>query len=40
MTPKQLSKELRTGSEDFLEERRGVIVLSLTGIGCMGLIAL
>ncbi|MDQ3198260.1 MAG: vitamin K epoxide reductase family protein [Verrucomicrobiota bacterium] len=40
MTPKELSKELRTGSGDFLEERRGVIALSLTAIGCMGLIAL
>ncbi len=40
MTPKQLSRELRTGSGDFLEERRGAIVLSLTAIGCMGLIAL
>ncbi len=40
MTPSQLSKELRTGEGDFLEERRGVIVLSLTAIGCMGLIAL
>ncbi len=40
MTPAQLSKELRTAEGDFLEERRGVIVLSLTAIGCMGLIAL
>ncbi len=40
MTPKKLSHELRTGSGDFLEERRGVIALSLTAIGCMGLIAL
>ena len=40
MTPTQLSKELRTGEGDFLEERRSVIVLSLTAIGCMGLIAL
>lgn len=40
MTPKQLSRELRTGSGDFLEERRGVIALSLTAVGCMGLIAL
>jgi uncharacterized membrane protein len=40
MTPTQLSKELRTGHGDFLEERRSVIVLSLTAIGCMGLIAL
>ncbi len=40
MTPAQLSKELRTAEGDFLEERRGVIVLSLTAIGCMSLIAL
>lgn len=40
MTATQLSKELRTGHGGFLEERRGVIALSLTAIGCMGLIAL
>lgn len=40
MTPKELSHELRTGSGDYLDERRGVIALSLTAIGCMGLIAL
>lgn len=40
MNPKQLSKELRHGRGDYLEERRGVIALSLTAIGCMGLIAL
>ena len=40
MNAKALSKELRTGSGDFLEERRGVVVASLTAIGCMGLIAL
>lgn len=40
MTPKQLSNELRNDSGNFIEERRGVIVLSLTAIGCMGLIAL
>lgn len=40
MTPKQLSHELRTSDGDFLAERRSVIVLSLTAIGCMGLIAL
>ncbi len=40
MKPKQLSAELRHGTGDFLEERRGVIALSLTAIGCMGLIAL
>ena len=40
MNPKQLSEQLRHDSGDFLEERRGVIMLSLTAIGCMGLIAL
>ena len=40
MNPKQLSRELRSGSGDFLEERRGIVALSLTAIGCMGLIAL
>jgi uncharacterized membrane protein len=40
MNAKQLSAQLRNGSGDFLEERRGVIALSLTAIGCMGLIAL
>lgn len=40
MKPRQLSEELRHGSGDFLEERRGVIALSLAAIGCMGLIAL
>ena len=39
MTPTQLSEELRTGEGDFLEERRTVVALSLTAIGCMGLIA-
>ncbi len=40
MTPKQLSAQLRNDSGSFLEERRGVVALSLTAIGCMGLIAL
>jgi uncharacterized membrane protein len=40
MNPKQLSEELRGGGGNFLEERRGIVVLSLTAIGCMGLIAL
>ena len=39
MTPTQLSRQLRTGEGDFLEERRSVVALSLTAIGCMGLIA-
>jgi uncharacterized membrane protein len=40
MNPKQLSQQLRQSSGDFLEERRGIIALSLTAIGCMGLIVL
>ncbi len=40
MNAKQLSAQLRHDSGNFLEERRGVIALSLTAIGCMGLIAL
>jgi uncharacterized membrane protein len=39
MTPSQLSEQLRNGSGHFLEERRSVVALSLTAIGCMGLIA-
>lgn len=39
MTPSQLSEQLRNGSGHFLEERRSVVLLSLTAIGCMGLIA-
>ena len=40
MNPTKLSNQLRCDSEDFLEERRSVIALSLTAIGYMGLIAL
>ncbi len=40
MTPTQLSEQLRTASGDYLYERRGIVVASLTAIGCMGLIAL
>lgn len=36
MTAKELSNELRNGSGGFLEERRGVIALSLTAAGCVG----
>ncbi len=39
MTPAQLSEQLRSGSGHFLEERRGVVGLSLVAVGCMGLIA-
>ncbi len=40
MNPEQLSRELRHGSGNFLEERRGIIGASLVAIGCMGLIVL
>lgn len=40
MTPSQLSHQLRHDSGDFLDERRGIVIASLTAIGCMGLIAL
>lgn len=39
MTASELSRELRTAQGDFLEERRGVVALSLVAVGCMGLIA-
>lgn len=40
MTPTQLSHQLRHDSGDFLDERRGIVIASMTAIGCMGLIAL
>lgn len=40
MKPAQLSKQLRNDSGDFLEQRRAIVVASLTAVGCMGLIAL
>ena len=40
MNPKELSRELRQGRGDFLEERRGIVAMSLAAIGCMGLIVL
>jgi uncharacterized membrane protein len=40
MNPEKLSYELRHGSSRFLQQRRGVVVLSLTAMGCMGLITL
>lgn len=39
MKPAELSQQLRRDSGDFLEERRGIVVASMTAIGCMGLIA-
>ncbi|CAN5525797.1 hypothetical protein BH20VER1_BH20VER1_11140 [soil metagenome] len=40
MKPSELSNQLRRESGDFLEERRGIVIASLTAVGCMGLIAL
>ena len=35
-----LSQQLRQGSGNFLEQRRGIVVLSLGALGCMALIGL
>ncbi len=40
MNPTELSQQLRNASGDFLDQRRGIVIASLTAIGCMGLIAL
>lgn len=40
MNAKQLSHELREGRGEYLHNRRGIVCLSLSAIGCMGLIAL
>jgi uncharacterized membrane protein len=40
LSPKALSRALRTGTSDALKKRRGVLALSLTAAGSMGLIAL
>lgn len=40
MKPADLSKQLRGDSGEFLDERRGIVIASMTAIGCMGLIAL
>ncbi len=40
MTPTQLSEELREGSGEFLDKRRGIVALALAAAGAMGLIAL
>ena len=40
LSPKQLSRALRTGTSDALAKRRGVLALSLTAAGSMGLISL
>jgi uncharacterized membrane protein len=40
MKPAELSQQLRQDSGDFLEERCGIVALSLAAIGCMGLIVL
>lgn len=39
-SPKALSRALRTGTSDALKKRRGVLALSLTAAGSMGLISL
>lgn len=39
MEPHTLSRQLRLESNAHLEHRRGVVGMSLTAIGCMGLIA-
>ncbi len=40
LSPKRLSRALRTGTSDALKRRRSVLALSLTAAGSMGLIAL
>lgn len=40
LSPKQLSRALRTGTSDALKKRRGVLALSLAAAGSMGLISL
>ena len=40
LSPKQLSRALRKGTGDALKRRRGVLALSLTAAGSMGLISL
>ena len=40
MNPRQLSRELRLGESEFLDQRRGIVVLGLAAAGSMGLIAL
>jgi uncharacterized membrane protein len=40
VTPRQLSRELRTGEGGFLVQRRGIVACGLAAVGAMGLIAL
>jgi uncharacterized membrane protein len=40
MKPRELSRQLRQGTGAFLEQRRGIVVLSLATIGSMGMIVL
>ncbi len=40
MTPARLSKELREGGGEYLDQRRGIVVLGLAAAGAMGLVAL
>lgn len=40
LRPRELSRELRHGKGGYLPHRRGIIVLSLLSLGCMGFISL
>ncbi|MFA5515085.1 MAG: vitamin K epoxide reductase family protein [Desulfuromonadales bacterium] len=40
MNPAQLSRELREGHDPLLDNRRKMVGLALTAMGCMGLISL
>jgi len=40
MKPKKLSRDLRRGHDPLLDNRRKIVGLSFSAIGCMGLIAL
>jgi hypothetical protein len=40
MKPKKLSRELRQGHDPLLDNRRKIVGLSLSAMGCMGLISL
>jgi len=40
VTPRQLSRDLRTGEGGFLAERRGIVACGMAAAGAMGLIAL
>lgn len=40
LQPRELSEQLRHGSDGYLGNRRAVVTLSLLSMGCMGLISL